>query len=618
MTDPFPQSCQPCSRTLSVAMLTTLLGGLVVALLLEWPRINLAMESGRWGSLLFNFHYDSTLPLILFLLLPVAWLWPGREKLVPDQHPSRLKMIVTAIVLGGLSLFMSHYVANMDVHGKAFGERPPAYHDEYSYLLQAETYLDGRVSYPVHPTHPELFSQFHVVNEDRFASRYFPATGLVIAPAIRAGNPYWGHWLCGALTTIFIFLAGNELGAYKTGLFAGLFCALSPALALFSNLILAHHPTLLGLSSFLYFYLLMWRTKSFSVGILAGVGLAFAMLSRPMAAAGFALPMGVVLLVNLIRPVRWVHDETMPSRKTVFGLNLAVGFPIVVGLLILLPINKSITGNATKLPYAQFQEVYTPKHIYGFNNVERGMGQRQKEVYAKYDDWAENLTPKSAREKAATRFVSSLKWTWGIVPLTMAGLFCLVLSVELRNRWTMMLAVIVSIYLAHMPYWFTGIQDWHYVFESCLIWFLLMGEVTRVVWGISQKSGRPLLKYWWLAMLAAPMLTMFVSAGEWWPIARLKNEAQMITFSRQKFERFDSTVERQIGDRKALILIHHDEADLHIDYIQNDPSWEGQILRGRSDGGRPDAERFKELRDAFPDQEIWYYDVAKSKLEKLK
>jgi hypothetical protein len=602
---------------LNAGLLLALLGSWAVALLLEWPRIDLAMETGEWGSLLFNLHYDSTLPLILFLLLPMAWLWPGREKLIPCAPPSRLKMIITAIVLSGLSLFMSHHVASLDVHGKTFGELPPAYHDEYSYLLQAETYLDGRVSYPVHPTHPELFSQFHVVNESQFASRYVPATGLVIAPAIQAGNPYWGHWLCGALTTIFIFLAGKELGGYKTGLFVGLFCALSPALALFSNLLLAHHPTLLGLSSFLYFYLLMWRTKSLSAGVLAGVGLIFAMLSRPMAAAGFALPMGIVLLVNLIRPVRWVHDETAPSRKTVFGLNLAVGLPVLLGLLTLLPINKAITGSATKFPYSQFQEVYTPQHAYGFNNVERGSGQRQKEVYANYDNWAENLTPKEAQTKVVTRLVASLKWTWGIVPLTMAGLIVLVLTIETRNRWGIILASLLSIHLAHMPYWFTGIQDWHYVFESCLIWFLLLGEVTRVVWEISQKSGRPMLKYWWLAMLAAPMLTMYVSAGEWWPVARLKNEAQMMAFSRQKFANFDNSVEQQIGERKALILIHHDEADLHIDYIQNDPSWEGQILRGRSDDGRPDAERLKELRTAFPDREIWYFDVAAGQLERL-
>ncbi|MBD3676047.1 MAG: glycosyltransferase family 39 protein [Planctomycetaceae bacterium] len=617
MTKPPPQSCQPCSRAFNAAMLLALLGGVVVALLIEWPRIEAIAESGEWANLLLNFNYDSTLPLLLFLMLPVAWLWPGREKILSPAPDSRVKTVLTALLLGGLSLLMSHHVSQLEIKDQKFGDLPPAYHDEYSYLLQAEAYLDGRVSYPIHETHPELFSQFHVLNETTFASRYFPATGLVIAPGLKLGRPYWGHWICGALTTIFIFLAGKELGGYRTGLFAGLCCALSPALALFSNLLLAHHPTLLGLSSFLYFYLRMWRTKSFASGMLAGVGLALAMLSRPMAAAGFALPMGVVLLANLIRPVQWTHDESAPARSTILKLNLAVGLPIIAGLLILLPINKAVTGDLFKLPYSQFQTIYTPNHVYGFDNVERGEGQRKKETFAKYDNWAENLTPESARTKVFTRLVASLRWTWGIVPLTMAGLFCLILAVEARNRWALIVLSLISIHVAHAPYWFTGIQDWHYVFESCLIWFLLLGEVTAAIWGISKTKGRPLLKYWWLGMLAAPMLTMYVSAGDFWPVARMQNEVEIVAFSRLKYQEFDRLLEQEIGDRRALVLIDHDETDLHIDYIDNDPSWDAPIIRGRVDEGRPDAERLEELKAAFPKREIWYFNAAQGSLELL-
>ena len=617
MSNSSQQFCQPCSRALNAALLLALLGGWMVAMLIEWPRIDAILESGQWAGLLLNFNYDSTLPMLVFLLIPLAWMWPGREKIVSPAPSSRVKTVATALLLGGLSLFMSHHVAQLPINDHTFGELPPAYHDEYSYLLQAESYLDGHLSYLIHETHPELFSQFHVVNETRFASRYFPATGLVVALGLKLGNPYWGHWICGALTTIFIFLAGRELSGYRTGLFAGLFCALSPALALFGNLLLAHHPTLLGLSSFLYFYLRMWRIKSVKMGILAGVGLSFAMLSRPMAAAGFALPMGIVLLANLIRPVKWIGDESTPSRGSVLKLNLAVGLPIIVGLLILLPINKAVTGDALKLPYSQFQEVYTPKHAYGFDNVNRGMGQREKETFAKYDDWAENLTSKLAQQKVFTRLTASLKWTWGIVPLTMAGLFCVILAIEMRNRLAIILLSLITIHAAHAPYWFTGIQDWHYVFESCLIWFLLLGEVTAAIWGISKTKGRPLLKYWWLGMLATPMMTMYFSAGEFWPVARIQNEAEIIAFSRLKYQNFNDTLEQQIGDRRALVLIHHDEADLHIDYIDNRPPFDAPILRGRFDEGRPDAARLEELKTAFPDREIWYFDVAKESLERL-
>ena len=126
-----------------------------------------------------------------------------------------------------------------------------------------------------------------------------------------------------------------------------------------------------------------------------------------------------------------------------------------------------------------------------------------------------------------------------------------------------------------------------------------------------------MLKYWWLTMLATPMMTMYFSAGEFWPVARMQNEAEIIAFSRGQYHDFNNILKQQIGDRRALVLIHHDEADLHIDYIDNRPPFDAPILRGRSDDGRPDAARLEELNTAFSDREIWYFDVAKGSLERL-
>src|SRR5690606_25994401 len=62
--------------------------------------------------------------------------------------------------------------------GQSWKGFPPAYHDEFSYLFQAETYLQGRWWLPSHPRHPEWFDQMHVLNEGHFASRYFPGVGF--------------------------------------------------------------------------------------------------------------------------------------------------------------------------------------------------------------------------------------------------------------------------------------------------------------------------------------------------------------------------------------------------------------------------------------------------------
>ena len=197
--------------------------------------------------------------------------------------------ICSSVLVAVVSLAVSLGVASR------FDHLPPAYHDEYSYLFQAQTFLAGRVSFPSHEA-PHLFDQMHVLNEGRFASRYFPGAGLWMAPFVACGHPWWGHWLAGAICAVLMFWIGRELAGDTAGLIAGLFTALSPGMALFSNLLLAHQPALVGLGVFVLAVLRMERSCSAGWGAAAGTGLAFATLCRPMTAAGVALPFGLCLL----------------------------------------------------------------------------------------------------------------------------------------------------------------------------------------------------------------------------------------------------------------------------------------------------------------------------------
>ncbi|HUG18429.1 MAG TPA: hypothetical protein VMM56_05590 [Planctomycetaceae bacterium] len=622
MIDESVQSAPPCPRAIFAAQVVALLIGLLLIGLEEWPRVSSALETGQWGGLLIDFNYNSTLPAILMLLLPVAYFIRSGVAQTDSNNtrgrrtPVGVALLMMSLAIGTLSLLMSWSVAQNRVGPDdryVFGHLPPAYHDEFSYLFQARTFLDGRVSYPSHAEYPELFTQVHVVNEGRFASRYFPATGVVIAPFEAMRFPNWGHWLCGALTAAMMFWIGVELGGLRVGLLSGLFTALSPGLALFSNLLLAHHPTLLGLSVFLYGFLRMTRTRSAGAGFLAGCGLTFAMLARPMSAAGFALPMGLVLLAGLIRPAAWVG-----TRKTAFKLNLAVGLPVLAGLASLLPYNFAMTGDAFTTPYSLYMNTYTPRHVYGFENVVRGSHAESKETFRKYDLWAENLTPAKAIENLQKRLHAASVWTWGLIPLFMAGTAFLVLIVERPlNRWTLIGCSIVSIYVVHVPYWFSGIMDWHYVLESSVPALLMLAYVTSVMWDSWGHSGRQGLRLWWIGLLAAPLLTMYIPAGEMWETSRMRLAVGEVAFSRIRYQRFDELLAENIENRSAIVLIKHDPADVHIDYVTNVPSLDAAILRGRSDEGKPSAKKVRELQNAFPDREIWYFDVARRSLVQL-
>jgi hypothetical protein len=564
-------------------------------------------------------NIDTTLPALVLLALPgMWWLWPvpGRRKQVgtePDTGKSASGAGMT-VLLGCLSMAMSLTVglqqipilqtawSDSAVQTVSLYRLPPAYHDEFSYLLQAETFRAGRLSWPPQTAGGDAFHQIHVLNRPRTASRYFPWTGIWMLPFLLAGLPIAGHWLAGALACMLFHRVLRTLISLQAANIGGLLLAFSPGLALFSNLLLAHHPTLLALSVFLWAILRVLDGGRWPLAVVAGTALTCAMLGRPMTAAGFALPFGLVLLKRLLLPI--TPAQRVPTARTLICMAL----PLLAGFGALAVMNQNITGNWRTSAYQYYTDTWTPRHRFGFNNATSSPN--PSSVLAKYDAWATNLTPAAAALNVQQRLTASAQWTLGIPALLLLipAALPLCLSADERARsLRLLLAALISLHAVHIPYWYDGILHWHYVFETAPLLLLLAAAGLQSVQQIlMQRFSRRTAVAWTLLLPIASLVPSWLSAESLWGPSRISQAVSEQAYSRVRIAAFQQIAAKVADKGPCLLLVDETGTDQQLSYIINPPDYQAPALVCRLP--QTPAEQ-RQLASAFPDRRLYTVQV---------
>jgi hypothetical protein len=264
----------------------------------------------------------------IFLAVVVLAIIFRKSRVAPTLLSVQLTDKSACATVFAISLATS--IAYAWIHGMPL----PQYHDDFAYLLDADTFAHGRMSNPTHPMWPH-FETMHVLQMPRYISKYPIGQGLTFAAgAALLGHPLRFVWLLGAATCVAVWWA---LRAWMPS-----------SLALAGAIATAIHPTMLEwmesyhggeLAALGGALLIGAAARDRRFGAIAAIGALLLAISRPYEGLIFCVAVAALFI----------------RRLTIAGVAIALAGIALLGFH-----NRSITGSALKLPYSVYEQQYDP------------------------------------------------------------------------------------------------------------------------------------------------------------------------------------------------------------------------------------------------------------------
>lgn len=385
------------------------------------------------------------------------------------------------------------------------GVPQPRFHDEFSYLLAADTFAHGRLTNPTHPMWIH-FESFHIIEKPTYMSMYPPAQGLALAAGQVLGSPWVGQMLitavmCAALCWMLQgwlpptwALMGASLAVIRLGLLSywmnTYWCASVAGLG--GALVLGAWPR-------------MRKHLRICDALLLAIGLAILANSRPFEGFVFSIPVALAMAL-------WLLGKRRPGfRQSFWRVVTPICFILLIAAAATGYYYHRLTGDAFRTTYRVNRDTYSmapyfiwqaPRPAPEYHNATM-----QDFYWAELRQFERNRTLPGYLLRSADKIFSW--WQFYLGPLLTLPL--LALPAVIRQRKMHLPLLICGFMFAGF-----AVETWtmpHYFAPATAALYLLLVQCMRYLWHW-KSAGRPLGKSLvrMVPLLACSMILLRIAA----------------------------------------------------------------------------------------------------------
>ncbi len=478
----------------------------------------------------------------------------------------------------------------------------PGVHDEFSYLLMADTFAHGRLTNPTHPMWVH-FETFHVNQKPTYASIYYPAQGILLAVGqFFFGNPFWGVWLsaglmCAAICWMlqgwfppFWALLGallavirlSTFGYWVNSYFGGAVAAMGGALILGALPRIQRHQQLRDV-------------------LLMGLGLAILVNSRPYEGLFFSFPVIASLAVWMF------HRRGRAFRQVLSRVALPLAAVLSATVAAMLYYFWRLTGSPFHSPYLINLATYNPVPFFPWSSIKTWPPYHHIVMQKFYSSWPLDMYNVARHHPiVAAIFKIDMLWFFFLGPLFAVPILALGIvlpsgfsyqDISRKSRFLLLVACVTLFGVL-----LTTFANPHYAAPLvCVIYALLLATMQRIRhcrWrgkptGLAVVRSVPTVAVALLLLCAAaPALHIpNGSVPETWcsPWTQLLNRAQI-------------QAELEKLPERHLVLVRYNPTHNPMEgWVYNRADIDGSKVVWANDMGQQN----QELIEYFKDRRVW-------------